>query len=76
MTGLRAGWRAGGPPSRCWYPAFSRTVLWGTGPQGSGLFFLQSLPCPGGLQQLQHVLLEAGGGGVSMATLTSWTWSP
>lgn len=73
-----AGWRAGGSPPRL-APLPSRGPRSGAGPQaGRVLLFSASLhpakpSLPGGLLQLQHVLMEAG---VSMATLTSWAWSP
>ena len=74
----RARWRAGGSPPRL-APLPSRGPRSGAGPQaGVVLLFSASLhpaepSLPRGLQQLQHVLMEAG---VSMATLTSRAWSP
>lgn len=73
-----AGWRAGGSPPGL-APLPSPGPCSGTGPQACRvLLFSASLhpaepSLPGGLLQLQHVLMEAG---VSMATLTSRAWSP
>lgn len=74
----QAGWRArGSPPGLA--PLPSPGPCSGTGPQACRvLLFSASLhpiepSLPGGLLQLQHVLMEAG---VSMATLTSRAWSP
>lgn len=64
MTGLRAGWRAGGHPSRCWYPAFSRTVLWGTGRRVQGCSSCRAFPARGSPAAATRAAGSRGRGGL------------